>query len=325
MKSLFLVVVIVQGLSLKAFAGPITSGGGFAVVCRNQNTEIISAELLDLYEAKNKFNYTIISSSGNLEDDMIAATININRLQGYTVSPSHNDIAITLNEFFKKVNFLPKTSQLPNLNDLGEHAQVPKDCKIEPLAVWNDQHGEIKINTEIWNHLTTLDQSALINHENFYWYERTHLNQTTSENTRAVIAISYSTNAKEVVNNETRTLPNAYARGINQGVIQFRFEKQENLMTLYFTRLLDFILLTEAKATIDLTNIEFRNVKDLRTNEDKVIALTNETKVIRSKIQTSQNKNWEIEFTFIPNTPVKVGLYQKNILIKELDLSHIDL
>lgn len=309
--------------SSTAFAGPITSGGGFAVVCRS-NGEIRSAELLDLYEAKNKFNYTILNSLGNLEDDMIAATININRLQGHVASPSRDGVLITLNEFFKRVNFLPKTSELPNLNDLGEHAQAPKNCKIEPLAVWNDQSGEIKINTEIWNSLTTLGQSALINHENYYWYERTHLNQSTSEHARAVIATAYSTNAKEVVNEKTRDLPKAYASDPNRDVsLSFLFEKQDNIMTLYFTNLMVFTVLTEAKATIDLTDIELKNVRD-ENSRGKVIAVTNESKVIRSKIQSSQSNDWEIEFTFIPNKPVKIGLYQKNTLIKEIVLSHID-
>jgi hypothetical protein len=307
-----------------AFAGPITSGGGFAVVCRSHNSEILSAELLDLYEAKNKFNYTILNSLGNLEDDMIAATININRLQGYVVSPSRDDVLMTLNEFFKRVNFLPKTSELPNLNDLGQHAPAPKNCKIEPLAVWNDQSGKIKINAEIWNNLTTLGQSALINHENYYWYERTHLNQSTSEHARAVIATAYSTNAKEVVNEKTRDLPKAYASGPNPDVsLSFLFEKQDNIMTLYFTHLMDFTVLTEAKAIIDLTGIELKNIRD-ENSRGKVIAVTNESKVIRSKIQSSQSNDWEIEFTFIPNKPVKIGLYQKNALIKELDLSNID-
>lgn len=310
--------------SSTAFAGPITSGGGFAVVCRN-NDEILSAELLDLYEAKNKFNYTILESSGNLEDDMIAATININRLQGHIVTPSLHDIRITLNEFFKRVAFLPKTSQLPHLNDLGQHVQVPKGCKIEPLAVWNDQDGKIKINAEIWNALTTLAQSALINHENYYWYERTHLNQSTSEGARAVIATSYSTNAKEVVNERTRALPKASASDPSIDVyLDFHFEKQDNLMTLYFKNLMNFIILTETKTTIDLTGIELKNVTDQTSHKSKVIAVTKESKVIRSKIQSSQRNDWEIEFTFIPNKPVKIGLYQQNTFIKEIELTYIE-
>lgn len=322
MKSVLLGILATQLLTSVAIAGPITSGGGFALVCRNDNNSIISAELLDLYEAKNKFNYQLLTSTGSLEGDYVASVANTYRLQGY-----EGDILIdsftrkNLAMFLEKASFLPKTKKLPHLNDLGNHAKAPAGCAIEALAVWNDQTDAIKIDSEIWDNLDSLSQAALVQHELAYKYQRSSYEKT-SESTRAFVGTIFSVNAKSVLDERTRNLPMATGRA-DDLYTTFHHEKIGNEMKLHFFTIMNRLLVTEATTSIDLTGVQLKSGYSDKLNKFVVIALVDKVKKVKNKILTNQNSSWEIEFTFIPNRPVKIGFYEKGVLLQEMFLTNL--
>ena len=325
---IFGIIVSTQLFTSTAFGGPITSGGGFAVVCRGKDSRINSAELLDLYEAKNKFGYTLIESSGSLEGDYVASVQNTYRLQG-----EENDVFIdssvrkNLDMFLERVTFLPKNQRLPHLNDLGDHLNPPKGCELEPLAIWNDEKEEIKINSEIWDSLSTLDQSALVQHEISYHFER-ELFEKNSEGTRAFVGTIFSSNATPAFNEFTKSLPMAISiekDSLNSGNVNtsFTYEMSGNIMKINFFSIMNRPLVTKATSEVNLSGIQLSKIFSKEDRDFRVIALTDTRRIVKVKINTEQRSDWEVEFTFIPNKPVKIGLYQKGILIQETALNFL--
>lgn len=308
--------------------GAGSSGGGFAVVCRNEARNITSAQLLDLYEAKNKFKYELIESTGSLEGDYVASVRNTYRLQGAGDLPLIGEgTRKNLDLFLEKVIFLGKGQELPKLNDLGTHLPAPIGCEIEPLAVWSGK-GEssiIRIKSEIWDNLSTLDQAALVQHELFYAYER-DLYEKTSEGTRASVATIFSNNAQPVFDERTEKLNYGSSSDKDLSgktyITSFRYEVTNDLMTLHLSHIMNRALLTKAIAQISLEGVKLKK-EYIDHRGFFIVAETDKVRVSRSKIATQQRSDWEIEFTFIPNKPVKVSFYQKGVLIQESLLNTI--
>jgi hypothetical protein len=186
--------------SVSAWAGPSTSGGGFAVVCRDGNQKIKTAELLDLYEAKHLHGFELINSSGDEVKDYLRSVKNGYRLQGYNPPVTDDEIKKNRQNFYNIVNWIPSDEQLPNLNDIGKTVAVPAGCKIEPLAIFYDTQGVVSIDKSIWETLDTLSRAALITHEITYNYFRSMklAADTTSEESRTLTAMNFSKNITPV-------------------------------------------------------------------------------------------------------------------------------
>ena len=181
-KIIFLFLLISRGF---VFAGPSTSGGGFAVVCRGLRGVIQSAKLIDLYEAQTKYGYQLMPASGDFAHDYVRAARNIYRLQGYNPPVTDDEIKTRLGDFMKIVQWVPPGEKLPNLNDLGGQIAVPKGCDLEPLAIFYDRQNIVSIDKEIWDSLDSQSQAGLIVHELGYHYMRQ-------------MAVNPDTNSKDV-------------------------------------------------------------------------------------------------------------------------------
>jgi hypothetical protein len=155
-------------LPLTALAGPSTSGGGFAVVCRNSTGVIESAEILDLFEARTVHKFELMKSSGDELRDYVRAVSNGYRLQGYNPPISDQEMIDNVEKFRKIMTWLPEDEKLPNLDDLGLSISVPVGCKIEPLAIFYDNQNIVVIDKAIWTAMDSLSQSALVLHEIYY-------------------------------------------------------------------------------------------------------------------------------------------------------------
>lgn len=151
------------------FAGPrITGNGGDAVVCRNPDGTIKSAELLDYYEARaergiisqldpkksmNENLYTLIQNSIYEEDDQLALEV-----QGY------------LKTFQDEALFLDGI-ELIDIPD-SKHLTFPKGCKVEQAAVQSvpkfSQDKRYKFSNDIWLKMDSANQAGLIFHELLY-------------------------------------------------------------------------------------------------------------------------------------------------------------
>ena len=104
MKKLILVLALAAPLLItESMAGPITSGGGFAVVCRNLKGRIETAEILDLYEARTKYGFTIIETKDDVEEDIRSVAINSNRVDGIDAHPSSPQSLRFINDEIKEI------------------------------------------------------------------------------------------------------------------------------------------------------------------------------------------------------------------------------
>ncbi len=193
--NLFMALGLMISMEVKA-SGPSTSGGGFAFVCRNGTDQIVSSELLDLYEARTVYGFELMKSSGNVMRDYVRAVKNGYRLQGSHPHITEQEMIENVEKFQKITIWLSEDEKLPNLDDLGLKISVPLGCKIEPLAIFYDLENIVVIDREIWNVMDSLSKSALVIHEIYYRYYR-HLTidpDTNSLEARLITASDFSTN-----------------------------------------------------------------------------------------------------------------------------------
>lgn len=168
----------------RLFAGAVSGGGGKAIVCRNESNQILSAELLDIYEAKLLWGHSIKESTDSYQEQVETA------LQ---VLPTSNrgQIVKYLNIVQNRMKFLPEGTALSPVNDAILIA-FPKNCTAEQLANYiSDQI--ILIDSEIWNELNATNKAALIMHEAVYASDRSLGSTTDSRRARRIVGQLFST------------------------------------------------------------------------------------------------------------------------------------
>jgi hypothetical protein len=182
-------------------SGPSTSGGGFAVVCRDMNQQILSSELLDLYEARTVHQFQLMPASGDDVRDYVRAVNNGYRLQGYDFG-GENDQKISQNylRFFSIVRWLPSDEKLPNLNDYGVSMNLPLGCQLEPLAIFYDEPEHVLIDKDIWQSLDSRSRAGLVIHElNYHYLRQMKINpDKNSMDARLMTASDFSLNLTPV-------------------------------------------------------------------------------------------------------------------------------
>ncbi|OQW53306.1 MAG: hypothetical protein A4S09_07900 [Proteobacteria bacterium SG_bin7] len=200
MKILFLWMIMILGNFVNA--GEVSSGGGQAIVCRDQLGKIEKSQVLDLYEAERR-GITIRQPSDNFEAEYSKQMLEMHRLTGE--GPSElSDIAANLKDSFQKLYyFLPSGVRLKVVQDIGKTISPPKDCRLEQLAVYRDDQNRIDINSEIWKSLSVVDQVALMVHESVYRDYRT-AGDKTSENSRVIVGRLF---AREPLTSALESLP----------------------------------------------------------------------------------------------------------------------
>lgn len=179
-----------------SFAGAISGGGGAAVVCRNADHSIASAELLDLYEGKVRFGYEIPESPGLSADTQIATALDRLGDDRY--------VALKAKEFardiIERIRYLPEGVSLNAPLDLGESygAVVKEGCRMEGVGFY-EADGTLKIARPVFSALSTTQKAALILHEAIYKIDRTVENAANSARSRKLTAQFFSTSLE---NNE---------------------------------------------------------------------------------------------------------------------------
>lgn len=194
-----------------ASAGVNGSGGGQAVVCRNANHEILSAEMRDLYEAKAKgLNISNFSNSKSyLEFALAVAKVIDQGGAGIDVTMVGQDQAgktvVSLVGLYdpltwlqSEVSSLDKTKViLPpgaalNLIDDANGFIIPSgNCAIEQLANYQDESNQLYVVGDIWNKMADPSRAALLVHEALYQHLRA-AGETTSARTRNAVGLGFS-------------------------------------------------------------------------------------------------------------------------------------
>lgn len=205
-----------EAKELSASSGGIgSSGGGHAVVCRNGDGSIKSAELLDIYEARRNG----IKLRDAVGDELGEFKIYVEYLRhaGNDSRPVSADDLLEYTEDQRKFyNFVDADRPLPSTGDTGAHHPVPTGCAMEQLAVYHDDVHKIDVSLEIFTRLDSLNRVALFAHEsNYFLYRRS--GDVTSTLTRKVIATLFA-----------QDLPQQEEEGVPMGVAKRCFSRSKN-------------------------------------------------------------------------------------------------
>ena len=209
--------------TLAAQAGPGLSGGGQGVVCRTPDGKIVSAELLDLAEAREYFvlemkihpdsdNYLAIASQyADLLDSSIPSAVpaipwstSVNgRLtaSGYDLNPgillSKNQKSRGIRDSVYRINkekLLIPGDNFKMIAIEDSHPRVTPSsagCAIEQVAKFSDGDGKIRIIANVWAKLDTTNKAALLIHEALYRGLREN-GEASSDRTRKTVGYIFS-------------------------------------------------------------------------------------------------------------------------------------
>lgn len=310
--------------------GPSTSGGGHSVVCRNYDGSIRSAQLLDLYEAKAKFQFKLRLSQGTLEEDFVAATRNAYRLQSANIKISDSEILKSLDRFMSMAKFTPAGKRPTRIFDVGNTIPFPWGCDLEQLAFFDDLKSEVVVDSEIWNRLDTLNQAALVTHELYYHVERQFLEHT-SEGTRAFVAHIYASpdEVEPIFAGVPRNSKMCYTR--NSNTLTSSSKVGESFFYVLPTSDMNGIILQlghlmgrpiVAKAQAILPDLKWKVGYLTTGGTRKLVSAEHGTTVKRVPVVGSQRGDWELEVSMSYLQPVKIGLYQKGIKIAEANVEN---
>lgn len=167
------------------FSGPSSGGGGFVVDCAATLLEPAKVEMLDLYEARQKFSFIQATASMNLMDEYFLSVDRTYTLQGAPDLAEQRRVEIDHNVrlFFRSVKEVAAT-ELPQAHDLGSAPWIPASCQIKQVAFFDDSSDTIYLDRVLFTKMDALNQAALIQHE--LWYKQMRiLKDTTSELSRA--------------------------------------------------------------------------------------------------------------------------------------------
>ncbi len=174
-----------------AGAGGIASGGGAAVVCRDANHQIVHAELLDLYEGKIRYGYSIAYSDIEPAKQLLAAVGRL-RFSPFHEAVTTESVAMVQGRF----QFLPPGVVLDAPNDTGNgHGVVkPDGCEIDAVGFYEDD-GTLRVAQPIYYALSFTDRAAFLVHEAIYRIARESSRHTDSFLARRLTAALFAQNA----------------------------------------------------------------------------------------------------------------------------------
>ncbi|MCM2322225.1 MAG: hypothetical protein NDJ90_03080 [Oligoflexia bacterium] len=330
---------VVAAWSCTALAGVGSSGGGISVVCRDHLGGVQRVEVLDLYEGRARYGLRYPAASGELEQDYLRGVKNTYHLQGVDDYPIGSEAAENLQRFLGVVQFTAPGEHLPRLNDEGAVPSLPFRCSLEQVAIFETDaltgKESVRVDSELWAAMDSLNQAALVTHELWYKLER-ELEETTSEGTRAAVAHLYAS---------------AGATPIREGLPEDRFECTTGGMngysetrtdlsffwvhgknvpgrgpevTLQFFQLMGRPIVSKAIAELPGISFLLTNYPD-GPAERKLIPVVAEAgadRVFRVPVQGSQRKDLELGVEYIQGRPLKLSVFQKGVLIQTAVITH---
>lgn len=143
--------------------------GGTAIVCRNGDGSIASAEVLDSFEARELYGLKqigvgdVAKARTELLDDLDR------RFAGRSLYPKY--LRDTLADLHGRFKLLDPKVRLELIPDVFPKISR-KGCAIEQLASFDDKSGEIRLDSEIFKALSPAGRLALEMHESVYYLDR---------------------------------------------------------------------------------------------------------------------------------------------------------
>lgn len=184
MKANFVISIIVLIFAQFSNAGK-ESGGGNAVVCKNPQGQLISAEVFDLWEGRSLHGYF---PSISPDDYKMQARAMAQKLKTATV---YENFFLTETErIINEVRFLSPDAELVPIRD-GDSIIKPKNCDVFQTAVYQP-NGRVYFDSNIWNLLNETNRAALITHEVLYAFLRSADRAEKSDRARQYVSYLYS-------------------------------------------------------------------------------------------------------------------------------------
>jgi hypothetical protein len=165
---------------LSAHAGNEAGNGGVSIVCRDQSGEIISAEILDIYEGREVYGRTYSYENLSFQTKIQLAQLKLTSYPGFLKRLQDKLTSAQANTVF-----IPYGSELEATNDALPLIKK-KGCKFEQLANYT-RNGELLISQEIYSKLDNTNKAALYVHEAAYTLRR-NSGDTDSQKSRRLVA-----------------------------------------------------------------------------------------------------------------------------------------
>ena len=187
------IMLAVSGSFAKGAESGEKGNGGGAIVCRDVNGQIQSAELLDLWEGRviDKIEplFSTSASSVSVESYIDIALKKIARLAGPDYAAK-----ITASLAIVKADQKDVASDgvaiMPPRD--AENVFIKKGCALEGVAAFIDRKETLYLDEEIFNHFSPADKAALYVHEALYRVLRKEAGATDSLRTRKLTAYLFS-------------------------------------------------------------------------------------------------------------------------------------
>lgn len=140
--------------------------GGNTVVCKDNSGNILSAEILDLYEGRILHNLQYKEDPAPYPDQARSIIEKLAKThgQGSTVAGGFLDL---LARTERGLIFLPPGTGLKPIPD-SEEFILAKGCELIQTASFRGAN-HIYIDSDIWNELSETQKAALLVHETIYW------------------------------------------------------------------------------------------------------------------------------------------------------------
>lgn len=247
MKNLILVCGLI--LSLNAFAGNERGNGGNAVVCRDKDGNIKSAEMLDIYEGRALSGLKYNEFTGSVDQ-------NFDRIIDDILEPSHESTKLMIYSVKNNMTMLPTGVELEPIND-SLHILMPRNCKVEQVANFYNQ-TKVFVNSDIFNSFNDLSKTALYLHEVLYLLDR-QAGSTNSRSVRRVVAKALSDGFQLDHPWTTPVVNGALACFTTKGKSTFFFATPagNDEWTFQFTRLNGHLVFSKKSATVHINREYF--------------------------------------------------------------------
>lgn len=186
----FILTSLLAPISLSsslALAGAWSSGGGNTVVCTDAANQILSVELLDLYEGRILHQKNFINPAAPSSAVDLAAQ---NARKIYSPIFDSQSLILRIQQINSQIQFLPSGVGLQPTHDSNTVVLPPSGCSILQVARY-EPNNTIYVRSDLWNKMDVLNQAALLVHEGLYWQLRFTGDQT-SERARLTVATAFS-------------------------------------------------------------------------------------------------------------------------------------
>lgn len=271
MKSLALAIlpIMIFSFTHQADAQVSANRGSQAVVCYDQNKQIQSAELFDLYEARTFHGMKLQTWPAGTDFLTIAAEVaerlDHGKLGQIYIQELDNKHAVIRDlgfpefiftvESWKKYGYrdemITSGASLKKTRD-AKSLLVPSHCKVKQLSITVDQSEKTYVVSDIWDRLNEVNKAAYVLRSSVYHTLARSGGETDSEHARRTIGLAFSGYQFESV---LAGVPEKFtfcsSAGDNPLYKLFAYENSEKKTVLQFLRFAGKDTATKSTMTVD--------------------------------------------------------------------------